>query len=286
MSKLEKMPEPCANQLEIHRDIKEAEGDRVLNIHLHKLKFHHQKALDEFESDEPLENRLPNDVYGRSEGILQARSEAGTQVSAEEAWYNIGTEERWVGAIPIQIYREQLDVHLRGFPYLIGFKNGEPRVILNKILPSEEANLERFYANEWARPWVIAEMLDATGFNTDNVVVATMKAFEDRETTEEDSVLSYLNSTARENVNSMLELGVESDLTPWEPVEPEIPHQSDFVRTQLIGYRSEYNLFRRLGHGLSIRDAIQVFSGSREPNSSSPPDRGQPLDYAVGPPQK
>lgn len=216
--------------------------------------------------------------------MVMARNEDCSPVKGEEVWTASGHGEEWVGSIPVQMYREEQDVYLRGFPYLIGFVDGEPRVILNKILPDKPENMDRFYANEWARPWVIAEILDATGFTTDNLVLATMKAMEpaDRKT-DTGQILTYLYRNARENVRAMLDVGTEDDLTPWEPREPDIPHQSDYVRTQLIGYETEYSLYDRLGHGDSIREIVEMFQGKRPPKDT-PPDRGLSLPYALGEP--
>jgi hypothetical protein len=46
------------------------------------------------------------------------------------------------------MYRQQQDVYLRGYPYLIGFIDGQPRIVLNKILPDKPENMDRFYCNE------------------------------------------------------------------------------------------------------------------------------------------
>lgn len=281
MSQESRLPAPCRTQLDLHRESAELESRPILAVDLHKAKFDQQKALQEYRKGWPVDDTLPGNVYTQSQGMVAARGEDCTQVSAEDAWTAIAAGELWVGSVPVQLYRQQQDVYIRGYPYLIGFADGHPRVILNKILPEKPENMNRFYCNEWARPWVIAEILDATGFNTENLVVATMKAREpDDRATDEDKVLTYLYRNARENVRALLELPDEVELTPWEPREIDLPHQSDYVRTQLIGYRTDYSLYDQLGHGDSIRDVIEVFEGWRDPKGT-PPDRGLSLSYAV-----
>lgn len=282
MSESRRLLEPCRTQLETHREIQELDGSPLLAVHLHKAKFKQLKALEEYRSRELVSEFLPGEVYDRSEKMVKARGENSEQISVEDAWKAVAEGETWVGSLPVQMHRKQQDVYLRGFPYLIGFKDGEPRVVLNKILPNGSGNMDRFYANEWARPWVIAEILDATGFNTENLTVATMKAKEEDEGTDEDAVLNYLYGNARENVYALLDFREELDveMAPWNPVEPDIPHESDYVRTQLIGYRSDFSLFDRLGHGDSIREVVDVFQGNRDPKGT-PPDRGLSLEYAL-----
>lgn len=282
MSESRRLPEPCRTQLETYHEIQEMDGAPLLAVHLHKAKFEQRKALEEYRSGEPVSGFLPGEVYDRSEKMVKARGENTKRISAEDAWKAVADGETWVGSLPVQMHRKQQDVYLRGFPYLIGFKDGEPRVVLNKILPNDTVNMDRFYANEWARPWVIAEILDATGFNTENLTVATMKGKERDEGTDEDAVLNYLYGNARENVYALLDFREKLDveMKPWKPVEPDIPHESDYVRTQLIGYRSEYSLFDRLGHGDSIREVVDVFQGNREAKGT-PPDRGLSLEYAL-----
>ena len=282
MSESKRLPEPCETQLETYREIQGLDGAPLLAVHLHKAKFEQRKALKEYRSDKPVSEFLPGEVYDRSEKMVKARGENTEQISVEDAWKAVAEGETWVGSLPVQMHRKQQDVYLRGFPYLIGFKDGEPRVVLNKILPDDAGNMGRFYANEWARPWVIAEILDASGFNTENLTVATMKAKEKDEGTDEDAVLNYLYGNARENVHALLDFREDLDveMKPWKPVEPDIPHESDYVRTQLIGYESEYSLFSRLGHGDSIREVVDVFQGSRGPKGT-PPDRGLSLAYAL-----
>lgn len=281
MSESKRLPEPCKNQLTAFQDIYESDREPLLAVQLHKTKFDQQKAIEEYESNLPLEERLPGDVYKRSEGMVQIRGEDADVVSAEDAWTAIGDGEQWVGSLPVQMYRKQEDVYLQGYPYLIGFEDGEPRVVLNKILPDKSANMDRFYANEWARPWLIAEILDASGFTTDNLLVATMKAYENSTNSNETAILKYLYRNARQNVYSLLEAGKEVDRPPWKPIEPDIPHQSDYVRTQLINYRSDFDLFSRLGYGNSVRDAIELFHDNKDPRATVPPDRGLSLDYAL-----
>jgi len=277
-----RLPAPCRTQLELHQEAAELETRPILAVDLHKAKFDQKKALQEYQEDRPLAETLPGDVYTRSQDMVTARGEDCTQVTAEEAWTAIADGETWIGSVPVQMYRQQQDVYLRGYPYLIGFVDGQPRVILNKILPEKPENMDWFYCNEWARPWVVAELLDATGFNTDNLVVATMKAREPNDgATDEEQVLTYLYRNARENVRALLEVPEDVELTPWQPQEIDLPHQSDYVRTQLIGYRTDYSLYNQLGHGDSIRDMIELFEGRREPKDT-PPDRGLSLSYAVG----
>lgn len=282
MSESRQLPEPCQTQLETYREIQELDGVPLLVVHLHKAKFEQRKALEEYRSGEPVSGFLPGEVYGRSEKTVKARRENTERISVEDAWKAVAEGKTWVGSLAVQMHRKQQGVYLQGFPYLIGFKDGEPRVVLNKILPNDSGNMDRFYANEWARPWVIAEMLDATGFNTENLTVVTMKAKEKDEGTDEDAVLNYLYGNARENVYALLdfreELNVE--MTPWNPVEPDIPHESEYVRTQLIGYESEFSLYDRLGHGDSIREVVDVFQDNRGPKGT-PPDRGLSLRYAL-----
>ena len=282
MAESRQLPEPCQTQLETYREIQELDGAPLLAVHLHKAKFEQRKALEEYRSGKPVSGFLLSEVYDRSEKMVKARGENTERISVEDAWKAVAEGETWVGSLPVQMHRKQQGVYLRGFPYLIGFKDGEPRVVLNKILPNDSGNMDRFYANEWARPWVIAEILDATGFNTENLTVATMKAKEKDEGTDEDAVLNYLYGNVRENVYALLDFREELDveMTPWNPVEPDIPHESEYVRTQLIGYESEFSLYDRLGHGDSIREVVDVFQGNRDPKGT-PPDRGLSLRYAL-----
>lgn len=278
----EQLPEPVRAQLDLHQTAPTTDLDLIRAVDLHKAKFDQRKALREYREGRSLSESLPDDVYTQSKGMVMARNENSVQVSGKDAWTATSEGEEWVGSIPVQMYRQRQGAILRGFPYLIGFVDGEPRVILNKIIPDQPENMDRFYANEWARPWVIAEILDATGFTTDNLVLATMKAMKPAgEKVNEDRVVDYLYQNARENVFSMLHCGEEGELVPWEPREPELPHQTDYVRTQVIGYRTEYSLFERLGHGDSIREIIEVFQGKRKPKAK-PPDRGMSLPYALG----
>lgn len=282
MSQDVRLPAPCRSQLELHQDAARSGSRSILAVDLHKAKFDQRKALQEYKEDQQLAETLPGDVYTRSEGMVTARGEDCTRFTAEEAWSAIANGEAWVGSVPVQMYRQQQDVYLRGYPYLIGFTDCQPRVILNKILPENPENMDRFYCNEWARPWVIAEILDATGFNTENLVVAIMKAREpDDAATDEEKVLTYLYRNARDNVRALLEVPEDVELTPWKPQELDLPHQTDYVRTQLIGYRTDFSLYTQLGHGESIRDMIELFEGRREPKDT-PPDRGLSLPNTVG----
>lgn len=281
MSQEPRLPSPCRTQLDLHREAAELESRPILAVDLHKAKFDQRKAVQEYREDRSLDETLPGNVYTRSQGMVAARGGDCAQVSNDDAWTAIADGEPWVGSVPVQLYRQQQDVYLRGYPYLIGFAEGQPRVILNKILPEKAGNMDRFYCNEWTRSWVIAEILDATGFNTENLVIATMKAREpDGEDTDEGQVLTYLYRNARENVRALLDVPGDVELTPWEPREIDLPHQSDYVRTQLLGYRTDYSLYNQLGHGDSIRDVIEVFKGHRDPKGT-PPDRGLSLPYAV-----
>jgi hypothetical protein len=58
------------------------------------------------------------------------------------------------------------------------------------------------------------------------------------------------------------------ELTPWQPQEIGFPHQSDYVRTQLVGYRTDYSLYSQLGHGDSIWDMIELFEERRKPKDT------------------
>lgn len=282
MAATAELPKPHRDQLGWHREIAETGSTVLLAVDLHKAKFHQQKALEEYQSDRPLSASLPEGVYPRSKKMVQARSEETATIAPEAAWSTIVEEETWVGSLPIQMYRETQDVYLRGFPYLIGFKQGEPRVILNKILPTDAGNMDRFYANEWARPLVIADILAATGFETENLIVATMKAKEPEDgRTNEDVVLPSVYRCARENVYELLDYGEQIEAEPWEPVEPELPHQASYIRTQVLDYRRDYAVFNRIGHGDSIRELVDVFLGDRVAKGT-PPDRGLSLEYALG----
>lgn len=116
----------------------------------------------------------------------------------------------------------------------------------------------------------------------ENLTVATMKAKEKDEGTDEEAVPNYLYGNARENVYALLDFREKLDveITPSNPVEPDIPHELDYVRTQLIGYESEFSLYDRLGHGDSIREVVDVFQDERDAKGT-PPDRALSLEYAL-----
>ncbi|QLG62032.1 hypothetical protein [Halorarum salinum] len=270
----DRLPEPHRTQLRLHQEIAENDIEPLLAVHLHKAKFHQEKAVDEYQSREGPETFLSPGVYEQSAGMVAARTETATSVPVEDAWQEIAAEETWVGALPVQMHRQAQDVYLRGFPFIIGFANGQPRVVLNKILVGNPGNLERVYANEWARPWVIAEILDATGFNTENLFVATMKAEQDQYG---DQGLHYLKEVAQRTVGTFVEQPEEPFLKPKTPTDWMPDWQDGHVRTQLLQYETGWSLFDRLGHGDSIRDVIEVFCGNSAAKGV-PPDRGQTLE--------
>lgn len=303
------LPQPCRTQLTTYHEIESAPTRPILAVDLGKAKFDQRKALDEYRRDSSVSVSLSEDVLSRSAKMVNARKgnsvptfppkdgdsqpkTAGgrdedeevspqTGVTADEAWEEIASGETWVGSLPVQMYRETEDVYLRGFPYLISFKDAQPRVILNTILPRDSGNMHRFYANEWARPWVIAAILDATGFDMSKVTIATMKAREeDDANTDDDAVVGYLYQSALKTVNDLMDYREENDLKPDGTVEPELPYQHNYVRTQVIGYDSDYSLYERLGHGDSIRDVIGLFQGKRSAKGR-PEDRGLSLEYSL-----
>lgn len=276
-----RIPQPYQTQIDLHHRISNSSKTSILAVELHNVKFDQNKALSEHQSTAPLDETLPDTVYDRSQRMVEARGADGTSVSVDEAWSAISKDETWIGSLPVQIYRSYQDVYLRGYPYLIGFVDGEPRVILNKILPNNPKNKNKFYANEWARPWVIAEILDATGFTTDNLILATMKAVEPADgKTDESKVLPFVYQIAKRTVNILPEVSEEAELTPCNPVKPNFSYEPDYISTQIISYETEYPLINQLDHGDSIREIIEMFQGKREPKGT-PPDRGLTLPCAV-----
>lgn len=273
----------CDNQLETHQEIVNSDTEPTLAIQLHKAKFSQRKALSEYQDNRHISTILSNQIYERSEGTITARGTDGEKVTAREAWKAIGEGDPWIGSLPVQMYHSRKESYLRGYPYLISFEDGEPQVILNKILPANPDNMDRFYCNEWARPWVIAEILDATGFCTDDLVIATMKAREkenQREQIDEEKITNYLYQCAKQNVAVLTDSTFEVDLVPWSPQEVNLPHQAEYIRTQIIDYRTDYPLYDRLGHGDTIREMIDLFKQQREPKET-PPDRGLSLSSAL-----
>lgn len=117
--------------------------ESLLAVHLHKANFHQAKALEEYRSNDGPATFLAPGVHERSAGMVTGRTETSTSLSAEQAWMEIATEDAWIGALPVQMYRQTEDVFLRGFPFTIGFAGGMPRVVLNKIIVAKPGNLER-----------------------------------------------------------------------------------------------------------------------------------------------
>lgn len=262
--------EQYRTQIKTADEIDSHDAQTILAVQLHKAKFHQRKALDEYTSDQPIPETIPQAVVQASRRLTDARGEVSTSLTTQDAWSGIETDEQWIGALPIQMYREREDVYLRGYPFIIGFQNGTPRVILNKILVSDPSNLSLVYGNEWARPWVIAQILDATRFDTKDLVLATMKADAARYTD-----FSYLRQIASRTVATFLEEDYREELPadrphPWDPPEQE------GIRTELLRYDSNRSLFSELGHGDSIRDLIQMFLGDQWPKGI-PLDRGRTL---------
>lgn len=270
----ERLRDPYRTQLRMHQAIDETDPDDLLAVHLHKAKYDQVKALNEYRSSSGPTEFLSDRVYQQSEGMVAARRDESTSISAEEAWTGIATEETWVGALPIQMRREHEDLYLRGYPFFIGFTDGKPRVVLDKILVENGPNLERVYVNEWARPWVIGEILDAAGFNTDDLILATLKAEADRYG---ETGLAYLTEIAARTVTPFVQQSgerfVEARRPPvdWEP-----DWQHDNVTVQLLKYDTDWQLYDEIGHGDSIRDMVAMFRGEQDPKGV-PPDRGKTL---------
>jgi hypothetical protein len=277
MATQDELPEPHQTQLRLHQELATANESPLLVVHLHKAKFHQGKVLTEFQGGVQPESFLDSGVYEQSKRMIASRNEATTNISAKDAFQQIASERTWIGALPAQMYRESQEIYLRGYPFLVGFADGTPRVVLNKILVQDSANLDRVYANEWARPWLIAEILDATGFNTRNLIVATMKADQRRY---RNPGLDYLRDLARRTVEPFVEYPDEEFVEPKAPVEWVPDWQDGPVRTELLKYETEWSLYERIGHGDSIRDVIEMFRGNRPPKDT-PPDRGKTLQQVL-----
>ncbi|KYH23784.1 hypothetical protein HAPAU_38630 [Halalkalicoccus paucihalophilus] len=168
------------------------------------------------------------------------------------------------------MYREREDVYLRGYPFIIGFQNGTPRVILNKTLVSDPSNQSLVYGNECARPWVIAQILDATRFDTKDLVLATMKADGARYTD-----FSYLRQIASRTVATFLEEEYREEL-PADQLHSWDPPEQEGIITELLRYDSNRSLFSELGYGDFIRDLVQMFLGHQS-SKGIPSDRGRTL---------
>lgn len=270
MPKKDQLSAQYRTQIETAREMAETDPEVVHAVDLHKAKFSQEKAFTEYQMEGSIEDQLPGDVYETSERLVSSRGEVASEVDVEDAWTEIATEDEWVGTISVQTHREQEDLYLRGYPFLIAFSEGKPRVILNKILVGNERNLEQVYANEWARPWVIAKILDSTGFDANDLVLATMKAESSRY---ED--LSYLRDIAIESVSTLLRRREDVVLPNDRPAGWE-PPSHEAVETQLLKYDSNRSLFTDVGHGDSIRHLIKVFQAKEDPKGT-PPDRGKTL---------
>lgn len=266
MAAEDKLPKLHQTQLTLHEEIAETNPEPLLAVQLHKAKFDQQKAFDEYQSAEGPDAFLADGVFEKSTGMVTARKETSNSISAEQAWAEIATEDVWVGALPVQMYRQAQDIYLRGYPFIIGFAGGKPRVVLNKILVGRPRNLERVYANEWARPWAIAEILDATGLDTRNLIIATMKADQQRYG---EPGLNYLKEVTRMTVGTFVQNPEEEFIEPKTPTEWMPDWQDENVRTELLKYETEWSLFDWIGHGDSIRDLIEVFQGDATPKEGT-----------------
>lgn len=187
---------------------------------------------------------------------------------------------RQIGPVPVQVYRERDGVYLRGFPFYVGFEDGEPRVILNRIPTRVEPNLNYVYANEWTRPWVSATILRGTGFDLSQTTLVTMKARKP-DKAGQDAVPRYLSDTAYKTVEELMDYRAENDLPPERTVKPELPHEPDYVLTEILGYDKDYSLYDRLGWGLSLPEAIEIFTGEREPDTRVTPNKGKSLNVLL-----
>ncbi|KTG28452.1 hypothetical protein [Haloferax profundi] len=296
----------CQYQVELYDELADPTIRPILAVELGKAKFNQLKALDEFRSGPSIPWSVSEDTATQSAKMTKARGENSVPTyptteeggtvetiddeddvvsstslnSAEGVWKRIASGERWIGAIPVGMCRQTEDVYLRGFPFLMGFEDGQPKVILNRILTRDGGNMGRIYANEWARPWVIASILDATGFNMDQTTLVTMKA-KNPDGTDEDSVVGYLAGSARQTVEELMDYRAEHNLQPDQTDEPELSHQAPYVLTEVLGYDSRFSLYERIGHGDSIKDIIAVFQGERDPKSEYPPDKGLSLEYSL-----
>lgn len=259
------------------------QDDRALvhAIDLHKAKFDQAKAYEEYQNPELVFDRLPTHVYDRSRAATAARQNETLPVSPTNAWESIASGESWIGSLPVHLARRREDVLLRGYPYLIAFDEGVPQVICNMILPSKAENMQYVYANEWARPWAIAKILDATGFDCDDTVLVTMKARE----SEVEPVLDaadiggQLYRTAQRTVDEARGSIDDLELTSGETHTPAYDHEAPHILSEVTPYAPDF--YRHLGHGESVRDVLQMLLGNRDLISETPPDRGLSLSYAL-----
>jgi hypothetical protein len=298
----------CQYQIDLYDKLADPTVRPILAVELGKAKFNQLKALDEFRSGPSTPWSVSEDTATQSAKMTKARGESSVPTypateevetvemtddgedevsptslnSAESVWKRIASGERWIGSIPVGMYRQTEDVYLRGFPFLMGFEDGQPKVILNRILTRDGGNMGRIYANEWARSWVIASILDATGFSMDQTTLVTMKA-KKPDGTDEDSVVGYLAGSAHQTVEELMDYRAEHNLQPDQTDEPELSHQVPYVRTEVLGYDSGFSLYNRIGHGDSIKDIIAVFQGYRDPRQDYTPDKGLSLEYSLKP---
>lgn len=306
MGKVPKPHKACQTQIELHETLRNTNLRPILAVELGKAKFNQLKALDEFRSGMGSRHSVSGDTVTRSAKMvnardrdvvprLPARREDNPTETAEsenylnspkpqnpvaDVWNRIADGERWAGAIPVTFYRKTEDVYLVGRPFLVSFDSGKPRVILNRILPRDGGNMGRIYANEWARPWIIGRILDASGFTMDQTSLVTMKA-QEPDGADEDSVLEYLSENANKTVDELVEYRANHDLRPDQTIEPTLSHEPPYVRTEILGYDSEFLLYDHIGFGDSIKDIIGVFQGEREPRRGDTPDKGLSLEYAL-----
>lgn len=296
----------CQNQAERHGKLMNPSLRPILAVELGKAKFNQRKALDEFRRGMESLQSVPEDTATRSAKTVEARDRDSVPTSpvtgdhepmettdsgddeappapretVADVWEGIANGERRIEPIPVSFYRKREDVYLVGRPFLIGFDDGQPRVILNRILPRDGGNMGRIYANEWARPWIIASILDASGFTMDQTSLVTMKA-QEPESADEDSVLEYLPGNARKTAEELMEYRANHDLWPDRTVEPTLSHNPPYVRTEVLGYDRGFSLYDRIGFGDSIKDVIAVFQGEREARRDDTPDKGLSLEYAL-----
>ncbi|MCO8256784.1 hypothetical protein NKF26_23465 [Haladaptatus sp. AB618] len=306
MTKVSKPRTACQDQVELYDTLRDPGLRPILAVELGKAKFNQLKALNEFHMGMESLQSVPEDTATRSAKMVKARdgdsvpafsaldddksvetADSGDdevssmpQNKVAEVWERIANGERWIGAVPVSFYREMEDVYLVGRPFLMGFNRGQPRVILNQILPRAGGNMGRIYANEWARPWVIAKILDASGFNMDQTSLVTMKAQEPG-SADEDSVLGYLPGNARKTVDELMAYRANHDLRPDRTAKPSLSHEPPYVQTEVLGYDTEFSLYDRIGFGDSIKDIIAVFQGEQGPRQDDTPDKGLSLEYAL-----
>lgn len=298
--------EACRQQVELYHTLADPTIRPILAVDLGKAKFNQPKALDEYRSGASIPLSVSEDTVIRSAKMTKARggnsvptfpetnqNGSGGEVedgddpvpsvspnSAEGVWELIASGERWIGAVSVGFYRKTEDAYLRGFPFLMGFDEGQPRVVLNRILPRDGGNMSRIYANEWARPWVTARILDASGFNMDQTTLVIMKAREP-DGTDENQVVNFLVGSARKTVEELMDYRAEHDLQPDQTVDPKLAHPGPYARTEILGYDSRFSLYDRIGYGDSIKDVIAVFQGDREPRPGYAPDKGLSLEYSL-----